>query len=1214
MIEQCDKRNPLIRDGTSRNQRLLEALRPIYFRVDERSLDDLLMVASRYARELQYYNRENRPDGDWQIFIEHDISTIIALIASRDLTEIRLAREQTGDLLEWHTLSVADLGGILSRQFSLIFSLTAELDTWYQRSVKGLRLETELTRLITSQLAGALYTAVGYYKCADDSGFLGPATDVLFPMDDEKILPAEESLDHNFHPIWFLEEVSEDSWDAYRTGIPQDCTPFNPPSTDLLHRLRTGTERLATLVDSVYNGHAQVIHNAPDYLEESISEWPEHEPHMALLLTFLQLFRHAQEHMNTLTGRHLNFYYNEVLRLAKNDSVPDKVHVIFELAKQVNSHLIKTGTLLRAGKDASGKELLYQTDRDIVVNKAAVKELKSVHIDKEDNSRIYAAPVAHSADGQGEEFEEENAKWDTFGISQRNPEGTGFLSPDQRTMKFAQVGFAVAAPILLLNQGTRTIKLQFSASTPPFQGLTKTQLTIECTGEEGWFRIEDVHVFIEDGNKRLRIVLQPDDPPVIPYDAAIHGGGYATNQPLIRVLLTNHPDTTLPYGYEQVQDRIITGLTVNVDVTGVSDLILQNDFGLLDATKPFQPFGPRPSVGSRLYVGSREVFQKQLTSLTLNYDWQDIPESDLGNYYETLDDTITNASFQVAYDLLLDRNWESLLTNERLFNSGNAGTTRTNSAGSSAFDDIDGYEAAVIDEDLQEYTHETERGFLRVSLTAPPMAFGHRIFRDTYTKAIVVYAKDPSSTNEAAIPNEPYTPVVEQLTLNYAATEPINFLQDETSSAEDPLFFHVTPFGPGVVRSDADSPAYLVPQFRYPIDGTPVPSEGELYIGIEHLEPPQNLSLLFQVAEGSVDPELPVQKVYWSYLKENEWVPFTPVQVLSDSTNGLLTSGIMRFDIPGDATDDNTVLSKDLYWLRASVPDNTGAICDMIAIRAQAVQASFRDQGNDPRHLEQDLPAESIAKFQTKDPDIKAVSQPYSSYGGEMEEGDTAYYTRVSERLRHKNRGVAIWDYERLVLEAFPSIYKVKCINHSTYSFTGDDLTIPDSEFAPGFVTIIVIPDLRNRNAVDPLEPRASLGTLTAIRNEIVTRIPPFAAERLQVINPLYEKIQVDFEVTFRAGYDRGFYETRINLDIREFLSPWIAQDGEDIIFGGRIHKSVILNFVEELEYVDYVKDFKMNQFIPATPAEISRMDIDEAIAGSARSVFVSHKNHVIGE
>ena len=257
------------------------------------------------------------------------------------------------------------------------------------------------------------------------------------------------------------------------------------------------------------------------------------------------------------------------------------------------------------------------------------------------------------------------------------------------------------------------------------------------------------------------------------------------------------------------------------------------------------------------------------------------------------------------------------------------------------------------------------------------------------------------------------------------------------------------------------------------------------------------------------------------------------------------------------------------------------------------------------------LAASSISKLKIKEPEIKSITQPYASFGGKIKETDFEFYRRVSERLRHKERGIAIWDYERIVLQEFPEIYKVKCINHSTFNFEDENGNLLDSEFAPGFVTLIVVPELKNQNAVDPLQPRASLNTLENIKTFVSKKISPFAAAKLKVINPLFEKIQVEFYVEFISGFDRGFYEKQIVEDIIEFLSPWAFQEGKDIVFGGKIHRSVILNFLEERSYVDFVTDFKMNHIISETNI---KYDVEEAVATTARSVLVSDKSHIVYE
>jgi hypothetical protein len=295
----------------------------------------------------------------------------------------------------------------------------------------------------------------------------------------------------------------------------------------------------------------------------------------------------------------------------------------------------------------------------------------------------------------------------------------------------------------------------------------------------------------------------------------------------------------------------------------------------------------------------------------------------------------------------------------------------------------------------------------------------------------------------------------------------------------------------------------------------------------------------------------------------------------------------------------------------AAVREKTNAVCDLIAVYPQAGVASFSNYGNDTDFLATPLAANTISKLKVKESEIKSITQPYTSFGGKVQETDFEYYRRVSERLRHKTRGISIWDYERIVLQEFAEVYKVKCINHSTYNFKEADGTLLDSEFAPGFITLIVVPELKNKNAVDPLEPRISLNTLDKIKTFLTKKISPFAAAKLKVINPLFEKIQVEFYVEFRSGFDRGFYEKQVAQDIVEFLSPWAFTDGKDIVFGGKMHRSVILNFLEERPYVDFITDFKMNHIVSESNI---KYDVGEAVATSARSVLVSYDSHIVYE
>src|SRR4029077_10948625 len=108
-----------------------------------------------------------------------------------------------------------------------------------------------------------------------------------------------------------------------------------------------------------------------------------------------------------------------------------------------------------------------------------------------------------------------------------------------------------------------------------------------------------------------------------------------------------------------------------------------------------------------------------------------------------------------------------------------------------------------------------------------------------------------------------------------------------------------------------------------------------------------------------------------------------------------------------------------------------------------------------------------------------------------------------SERLRHKNRAICLWDYERLILEAFPQIYKVKCLNHTCFEPSESGTGIY-RELAPGHVTIVTIPNVRVQNLRDPLKPFTSLGLLDEIKGFLEESTSCFA--QLHVKNPQFEE------------------------------------------------------------------------------------------------------------
>jgi len=321
-----------------------------------------------------------------------------------------------------------------------------------------------------------------------------------------------------------------------------------------------------------------------------------------------------------------------------------------------------------------------------------------------------------------------------------------------------------------------------------------------------------------------------------------------------------------------------------------------------------------------------------------------------------------------------------------------------------------------------------------------------------------------------------------------------------------------------------------------------------------------------------------------------------------DETNGLIQTGLVGLTMPRAADTTHTILDDDLTWIMAAASENSDAIPDFTDVISQAIRVIFEDQGNDPNRLAAALPAKTIAKLKVSQAQVSKIDQPFASFGGKTAEASENFYTRISERLRHKQRAITRWDYEHLVLEYFPEIYQVKVQNHTEYDGNLENYRA----LAPRHVTVVLVANVQNKNAIDPLRPKASVALIAQVR-EFLSGICS-AGVVLHVVNPVYEELQVKTNVRFLSGVDRSFYAKKLEDDLKAFLSPWAFQTPEAFSFTGEIHSSVVLHFVEKLTYVDYVTCFELYHIIknPVDGEILSRTKVEEAKGNTGVSLLGS--------
>ncbi len=519
---------------------------------------------------------------------------------------------------------------------------------------------------------------------------------------------------------------------------------------------------------------------------------------------------------------------------------------------------------------------------------------------------------------------------------------------------------------------------------------------------------------------------------------------------------------------------------------------------------------------------------------------------------------------------------------------------------------------------FERYDPTLKRGFVRFTLAEDDfrhLAYPHILA--WYTMAASGQITLPGITIDQnappPLPNPPYTPATNGISLSYTSEQVIT--KAENNGIDQ--YFHLLPFnGHKEISLLQEGDIRLIYPYWAHDNTEQLFATGNLYLGIEKLRPGTNLSLLFQIEEGSErKAEWRPPGLAWSYLtKENRWTAFESTDFLLETTGGLTRSGLVQLKIPKTAVAENTMLNPALHWIRIAaveelgdaIPVSVRALPNLVSVRAQAIQARFADRQNSLAHLGEPLPAGTISKLEVSRTAVKKVEQPFDSFGGRLPEQGHAFYRRISERLRHRDRAITLWDYEHLLLEQFPKVHRVKCLPHTRMIASTDNCSTPTEQniadmppglsvMAPGYVLLAVIPDLTRRTATRQAEPRFSFGDLMEMENYLRTKTnlfvawekeaPPWLCEPetyedetkyLWVVNPRYEPVRLSFKAAFMPGLDEAYFKFQLDQELKDYLAPWIENPGAEITFGQTLYHSKIIAFIESREYVDAISDFKL--------------------------------------
>lgn len=1193
--------------GVTQNGRLSKALLPEYIKIDERKTSDLLAFSSRYAEYINFYNIDNAKAGTWTNFFKNDISVFLSSIISTNVK--RIEQEQNRLLHKVNFASRAeDKIDALEGLYTQVLEIADYLNSWYAQALDMNRLnpldsnelEDELEVAIKQQLSENLLTLL------DEQEYL------QFNRMGKYTTP---SIIDRFHPIWGLQ--SDKSLRA-----------LDPDDDHIDDHIKHYTKQARMFYRVFYGVFSFIIQMAPSYLEKSLTEKDDHRPDMALFITFTKLFQHNQKQLNTLTEKHLDFYYYDVLKMRERGLTPDQVNISLSLARHIDSYFLKKGTLLEAGRDASGQTIHYATDYDIVLNQGKIKSLQTLYVSKNTKisegigssyriiTNLYASKIANSKDGEGEPFINGVEDWPTFGEEILD-------KPEyERQMGFGDIGWAVAAPILEMSEGHRTVtmRMEFDRASmytlnllikditknqerdgdkmsreDIFSKIFRNSITVQFTTAEGWTYANTCEVLPPDdwnqSELTIATTLETTAPSVVSYNPEIHGEGFEAKAPVVKFL---HKNIDTIFSYSFLKELLLEKVHIEVAVQGIKNLALSSDAGALDASMPFQPFGPVPKKGSYLIIGKAELFKKDLKSLNFNMEWQNLPDHKKGltGHYREYGLGIKNEDFKIRMSALSGGNFYPIADEEGNIDDSRQlffeHTDRPGLIKKTILDDFD-IKAFNIKPDYDfelpaAFSNQVNTGYFKMELVNPKQGFAHDEYTKVYTD-VVMHNANPKSKQQKIAPKTPFTPVLKSLTVDYTASTRVDVIsigsmRNDNNAVEQ--LYHIHPFG--VIKTFDKGQMLnrsLVPDYD---------SDAYLFIGLENFKPPSTLSVYFELRENqdlfSFDQPSTHPEVTWSYLAKDEWKAFSQTSILSDTTYGFNNSGIVTLDVNHEATRDNKILAGGLHWFRVAVKGDANRMPRAMKVVTQALSATWVNEGHGDAHLIQPLEPNKIKRLASSVTEIKGVEQPFASFGGRPGENKNAFYTRVSERLRHKNRAVSTWDYERLVLEQFPFIYQVKCVT-----------SLGSDKLDPGDVTIVVVPRLTEVGKYHL--PRVNYTVLQSIKEYLQPLASPFV--RIKVRNPVYERLKITAGVRFEKGKNNGTFLKKLNHDLLGYIAPWTMGHDIELDLGGALTKDVILSFIEKLPYVEHATGFSVVQVF----AEEGGFDVDDTAISSSSSPIV---------
>ncbi len=577
--------------------------------IDNRTEKDRLSFLVDFAALINFYDRDNNINGDWTPFLLKDPVFLIASIAKIPFNRIQSLYLRTCLELK-EALTKNKSSDYISNSFNQLFDqltkIFRQIERWTYYMLKSnyvYDLKSYVINEVTETYSALLWALLSLREQLYLTGLIPniqPVDTYLYASYDQK--------------TWRDSKGKTPFWELLDLQYPLENTKSTPDDF-YVSITNVGNELFSFFKGIIGYAHTEF---------ETIKKQKDQFPDTLLLRTFTELMEIYKDQVNTISNRHLKFYYKDILKQKKQLAVADTVFISADLAKEDATFILPKLTLFNAGQDSNEAPILFESIKDVSLNPASIGNIYTLSQNTSSNETVdlYLKKIEDSDTVKMDE-EGKTEKWKTF--------GSQIASTDIPVT----IGFAFSSPMLFLEQAKlRTLTLNF----------TFTE-TIDCTlfdnatyflsTQSDWFQIPNstdyILVSFDDCILTITITLQPTDPVISNFSK--NPDGLTNSWPMFKISFSGFTNLASP--------PEITTLDINVKTKELSTFQLYNDYGTLASKKPFQPLGPTPEKGQNFILGSSEIFSKPVDSITLQLNWNNLPPS-FSDYYEQYNDFLQN--------------------------------------------------------------------------------------------------------------------------------------------------------------------------------------------------------------------------------------------------------------------------------------------------------------------------------------------------------------------------------------------------------------------------------------------------------------------------------------------------------------------------------------------------------------------------------------------